>query len=29
MVPFVRAHLRSVDTATRRIIMDLPDGLLD
>ncbi len=29
LVPFVRAQLRSVDTANRRIVMDLPEGLFD
>lgn len=29
MVPFVRAFLQSVDTTARRIVMNLPEGLLD
>lgn len=29
LVPFVRAHLVSVDTEAKRIVMNLPEGLLD
>ncbi len=29
LIPFVRAHLESVDLSTKRIIMHLPEGLLD
>lgn len=29
LVPFVRAHLISVDTESRRIVMHLPDGLVE
>jgi len=29
LIPFVRAQLLSVDTASRRIVMQLPTGLLD
>ena len=28
LIPFVRAHLESVDIATKRIVMHLPEGLL-
>lgn len=29
LIPFVRAHLESVDLPNKRITMNLPDGLLD
>jgi 16S rRNA processing protein RimM len=29
LIPFVRAQLLSVDTAARRIVMELPEGLVD
>ena len=29
LIPFVRAHLESVDLTNKRITMDLPEGLLD
>jgi 16S rRNA processing protein RimM len=29
LIPFVRAHLDSVDVAAKRIVMHLPEGLLD
>jgi len=29
LIPFVRAHLESVDLPTKRITMNLPEGLLD
>lgn len=29
LIPFVRAHLKSVDVAAKRIVMHLPEGLLD